>query len=79
MADPRAQEVLSGDCGPIHSQHTLTTVPPIRRRLSLNRKGVLKMAATSDGFPLKGKLPPVGGKSLKISTRGHVVHMGLTT
>ena len=62
MADPRAQDVLTGDCGPIHGQHTLTAVPPIRWRLSLNRKGVLKMAATSDGFPLMGKLPLVAGK-----------------
>ena len=26
MADPRAQEVLSGDCGPIAGQYTLTAV-----------------------------------------------------
>ena len=61
MADRRAQDVLMGDCGPIPGQHTLTAVPLIRRRLSLNRKGVLKMVASSDGFPLMGKLPPVAG------------------
>ena len=26
MADPRAQEVVTGDCGPIPGQHTLTAV-----------------------------------------------------
>ena len=26
MADPRAQEVVTGDCGPIPGQHTLTSV-----------------------------------------------------
>ena len=60
-ADPRAQDVLTGDCGLIHGWHTLTVVPPICQRLSFNRKGVLKMTAFSDGFPLMGKLPPVAG------------------
>ena len=29
MATPRAQDVLSADCGPIPGRHTLTAVPPI--------------------------------------------------
>ena len=84
MADPRAQEVLSGDCGLIHGQHTLTVVfrsvgdfpqdgrslrlLPVNRKAtsgggkSLKWKGVLKMATTSDGFPIMGKLPPVAGR-----------------
>ena len=55
MADPRAQEVVTGDCGPIPGQHTLTAV--FRSVRDFPKYGRLLRLLS-----LMGKLSPVAGE-----------------
>ena len=62
MAAPRAQSVLTVECGPIPGQDTITAVPPFPAETFLFQERRTKWPLPPAGFPFKGKLPRTGGK-----------------